>query len=265
MSARSAWPLWILLPVAHLVLLAAVYLLPVLFNGVAAPQTHMLRSMPASLISAQCVLLATYWALSPWSWLRRTLFFFIGATAFVVAHAVVLLPLSRIASPPAETLLRLIHSSFQMVVEETLVLAVFLELLRPVWGVLSRSSPPPRENMTILFLLRLTVLSAVVAVLVQQSVGFLEEPLWYAGSWLLEVGLVASCAWLMFAPRRQWIGAVGCLVALGGLVWHTPDEIIRAHGRWHWLPHLLLKTSWILATHAIVRWYGFRLCRGSTQ
>lgn len=261
LDRRLFWLLILGLALAHLLLLAALHLVPYWFDFASWRVSRFSRNLQGSLAGAQCALLAIYWAISPWRWIKRTALFTAGLGIFVLAHAAVYYPWTTMPGTPMQIFGRLVLNGVDVFVGDTLVYAVGLELLRPVWGVLSRSSPPIREDLTIFALLRLTAMAAIAAAVVSRSIGYFEEPVWYTLHWVIDIMLLASCTWLALASRHAWLGGLGCLAAYGGVYCMTPEEMANAYGQWYRLPFYLLQTFWILATHMIVRLNGFRLHR----
>jgi hypothetical protein len=265
MNHRLHWRLVIGLAVFHLLLLAVVYYIPIWIGGKGALYHRWSQHTTGSLSGAQYSLLISFWAISRCNWSKRTVLLIAGLVALTLVRVAILFPLTKSNDSPVKILWNLLLNQTDVFVGNALVLAVFLELLRPVWGVLSQEPPERPEHLTIFALFRLTTIAAIAAILLKISGSFLDDSIWYASQWLLDATLLASCIWMMFAPRYAWVGVAGCVAVMVGGVLNTPAEITAKYGPWYWLPSLCLNTIWICSTHLVVRYFGFRMRKRSLQ
>lgn len=249
----------------HLLLLPAVYYFPIWIGGKSTLYHRWSQLTTGSLSGAQYSLLISFWAISRCNWPKRTVLLIAGLVALTFVRVAIMFPLTNAYDSPVNILWNLLMNQTDVFVGEALVLAVFLELLRPVWGCLSREPPESPEHATIFALLRLTTMAAFAAAVFRISGSVLDAPIWFSIQWLLDAALLASCIWMMYAPRYAWVGVAGCLAVVVGGVLNTPVEIAAKYGPWHWLPSLCLKTIWICSTHLVVSYFGFRMRKHSLQ
>ena len=265
MNHRVHWRLVLGITIFHLLLLAAVYYCPIWIGGKSALYHRWSQHTTGSLSNAQYSLLISFWAISRCNSSKRTVLLIAGLVALTFVRVAILFPLTNTYDSPVNILWSLLLNQTDVFVGEALFLAIFLELLRPVWGGLSREPPERPEHLTIFALFRLTTMAAIAAMVLRISGSVLDNPIWYSIQWLLDAALLASCIWMMFAPRYAWVGVAGCVAVMVGGVLNTPVEIAAKYGPWHWLPSLCLKTIWICSTHSVVRYFGFRMRKHSLQ
>lgn len=255
--------LLIWLVIFHLLLLLAAQFLPIWIGGQSALNYRWVRIANGSLNFAQYELLVCFWAISKCDWTKRTMWLLTGLVMLSLLHVAIMYTRSKSQDYPLKLLWNILLNTLDVFVGEALVLAVFLELFRPLWGILTREAPVRREQITIFALLRLTTLAALAAAVLRLSGSTLANPIWISIHWLLDACLMASCIWMIFAPKHAWVGFAGCLASLGGGVLNTPSAIVATNGPWHWLPSLCLTTFWICSTLLVVRQFGFRLRKQS--
>lgn len=263
MNDRVHWRLVMGIAIFHLLLLAVVYYIPIWIGGKGALYHRWSQHTTGSLSGAQYSLLISFWAISRCNWSKRTLLLIAGLVALTLVRVAIMFSLTKAYDSHVNTLWALLLNTTDVFVGEALVLAVFFELLRPLWGCLSLEPPEGPEPVTIFALLRLTTMAALAATVLRISGSFSDVPIWLSIQWLLDAALLASCVWIMFAPRYAWIGAAGCIAVVVGGVLNTPVEIAAKYGDWHWLPSLCLKTVWICTTYLVVRCCGFRMRKHS--
>lgn len=247
----------------HLSLLAAVHLVPRWIFGYSVFSYLWWQHTIGSLAGAQYSLLASFWAISPWKWSKRTVLLIGGLVALTLMRVLVYFFQGNRHDSPLDALWFLLLDQIRSFIGIALVLAVCLELLRPFWGVLSREPVEHTEHLTIFALFQLTSIAAVAALVLRIGGSFLDAPVWFSIQLLLDTALLASCIWMMLAPRYAWVGVAGCSAAIVGGVLNTPVAITATYGPWHWLPSLCLKTIWICSTHLVVRYFGFRMRKHS--
>ena len=247
----------------HLLLLPAVYFFPVWIGGQNALYHRWSQIAHGSLNFAQYELLVGFWAISRWDWAKRTVLFMTGLVVLSLLHVAIMFPMTKVYDSPVNLLWSLLLNTVDVFVGEALVLAVLLELFRPLWGVLTREAPEGPEQITIFSLLRLTTMAAFAAFVLKFSGSVFYNPVGFSILWLLNAVLLASSIWMMFAPRYAWVGVAGCLASVVGGILNTPAEIVAKYGPWHWLPSLCLTTFWICSTLLVVRHFGFRLRKHS--
>jgi len=253
------WRLVMGLAMFHLLLLPVVYFFPIWIGGKNGLYHPWSRYTHGSLNFAQYELLVGFWAISRWDWTKRTALFIAGLVVLSLLHVAIMFPLTNAYDTPVNILWDLLLNTTDVFVGQALVLAVLLELFRPLWGCLTRETPDGPEHITIFALLRLTTMAAIAATVLRISGSILDDIIGFSIDSLLDAALLASCIWMIFAPRYAWVGIAGCLASVVGGVLNTPAEIAAKYGPWHWLPSLCLTTFWICSTHLVVRYFGFRM------
>ena len=239
MNHPIQWRLVMGLAMFHLMLLPLVYFFPTWIGGKNALYHPWSRYTHGSLNSAQYELLVGFWAIARWDWTKRTVLFIAVLVVLSLSHVAIMFSLSNSDDIPVNILKDLLLNTTDVLVAPAFVLAVLLELFRPLWGCLTRENPGNPEQITIFALLRLTTMAALAAALLRISGSFADDLIWFSTDLLLHVALLASCIWMMFAPRYVWIGIAGCLASVVGGVLNTPAEIVSNYGPWHWLPSLV--------------------------
>ncbi len=253
------WRLLIGLVLFHALLIVAVHYLPLWIGGRSMRFTIWSRVLHGSLGNAQFQLLAACWAIAGVSWAKRTAWFVTGLALLWALQVAIMVGVDGAENFNWEVISSLAANAFDVFVIDTLVTAVLLELLRPLWGSLTQEDHSQPEPLTIYTLLRTTTMGAVAAFALRLSLGFSESPVAYAGYYFRDTALTASCIALTLLLRYRWIGALGCMASVAGGVWLTPSEIVVQHGQWHWLPGLVLGWFWLSSTLLIIRCFGFQL------
>lgn len=242
----------------HLLLLPAVYFIPIWIGGQDALYTLWSRYAHGSLGRAQYELLAGFWAISRCDWSKRTLLFIAGLVVLSLLRVAIMFALTKEHDSLVNELWDLLMNTMAVFVGEALVLAIVLELFRPIWGCLARETTEKPEELTILALLRVTTMAALAGAALRYSGSFSAEPAWFSIHLLLDAALMASCLWLTFATSYAWVGFVGCVASIVSVLLNTPEEIVAKNGPWHWLPSVCLTTFWIVSTLLVVRHLGYR-------
>lgn len=259
------WHLVLGLAGLHLLFLMLVYLAPVLVGGRNATFTPWARTLHGSLNVAQYELLAAFWAISWCQWQNRTVLALTGSIILSFAHVAVGLPIFGIDfgidSSLLSTVWDLYVNTVQVFIGHMLVLAIFIDLLRPLWGSLTREIPQEPEQTSIYTILRITMVSAVAVSALQYLGEFAqgtEKILWFCRNTLFETALVTSCIWMVFATRHNWLGLIGLLTTIAVVITFAHPNLLR-NGPLRLAIYLIAKTAWICTTFVIVRYFGFRL------
>lgn len=265
MNHSIHWRLIMGLAMFHLLLFPIVYFVPIWIGGKSALYHLWSRYSHGSLSFAQYELLVGFWAIARWDWTKRTVLFVAGLVLLSLLHVAIMFSLSKSDDNPVNVLWDLLLETTDVFVGQALFLAVLLELFRPLWGCLTRETPDGPEHTTIFSLLRLTAMAALAAAVLRISGSFADDIIWFSIDLVLKAALLASCIWMIFAPRYAWVGIAGCLASVVGGVLNTPAEIVAKYGPWHWLPSLSLTTFWICSTYLVVRYFGFRMRKYSLR
>jgi hypothetical protein len=167
---------------------------------------------------AQCHLLAVFWAISNLSWPKRTLLFAIGCAAFIPSFAAIQYSLNKGPGLDPETLILSYTRTVQQFGATTLVVALLIDCLRPIWGTLCRVEVSSKERLTIFSLMRSTAMFALAFFIMSFSMEY-DNPttiliLWNWAADLARALLLASCVWMFFGRQYQWIAVATYCVAI---------------------------------------------------
>lgn len=259
--SRIHWRIIVGLAGANLVLLWAVHFLPFLIGRRDASFRIWSAIAHGSLNFAQFQLLAVFWAIARCNWLKRTMLFSIGVIVLSLMLVAIMYLKSKNYTGPNLTWF-LFLNTVDVFWGEMFVLAILIDSFRPLWGTLSRAPSKTRDQTSIYSILRTTMLSAFAAMVLKNSGAFqgggLSSITWFCISAIVQTALLASCIWLAFAKKHNWIGVVGLLVTIVVGVMSAHPNLIR-NGYWQHSTFLLVRALWLLATFSVVRYFGFRL------
>ena len=263
LDQRIHWRILIGLASVHLLLLTAVYFLPVLISGRDALFNRWSRLAHGTLNGVQFDLLAVFWGISHCDWPRRTSLFSLGIVILSLAHVGVMFPLAKNYDGTSMNLtLDLLINTVQVFAGRMLVVAILIDSFRPLWGSLAREVPKTPEQITIFSIMRKTTICALAA-MVLKSTGEFTEGLSsitsFCTSSIIRTLFLASCVWMMFARSHNWIGCIGWLVALAVEIMNAPEATVSMQGYGFYAIYMLANTIWLCATFYVVRYFGFRL------
>ena len=261
MNRRIHWRLIFGLAGLHLLLLAVVYFGPVLVGGPTATFSRWARTLHAALNGAQYQLLAVFWAISGCQWRKRTALACAGAILLSFAHVAIMLAVTKSEPSFLSASWDILMNTIQVFIGHWLVLAILLELFRPLWGSLTLGIPQEPEQTSIYTIMRTTTLSAVAAMVLQHFGEFvhgIDSVLWFCKNALFETAFVATCVWMVFATRRNSIGLIVLPIMIVVGVASAHPNLLR-NGPLQPAIHLILNAAWLCTTFLIVRCFGFRL------
>ncbi len=256
------WGLMIRLAVMHFVLLTLACYAPVAivlyFWGFPSHFATYWLSQYMSLQLPCLWLLAVFWSISRCEWRQRTFLAVVGYLTIglhATAPSMVMLVRNNGNFSSVIADLERFASMFQVLVGESLLIAVFFDLFRSFCGSLTREKTGARERLTILTIKRMIVITAVVLVLFYNSGMFSEFrfTLKYVGFLILQAIALASCIWMFFGPRHNWVGFISILL-------HIILGILMSRGDYkHMAIFALTQAISLYGTLAVIRYYGFRL------
>lgn len=263
---RIHWRIILGLAGANLVLLWAVHFLPVLIGRRDASFRIWSAIAQGALNGAQFQLLAVFWAIARCNWRKRTMLFLTGVEILSLMHVAIMYLKSKNHTGP-DLIWDLLVNTVDVFWGEMFVLAILIDSFRPLWASLARELPKTREQTSIYSLLRTTMMSALAATVLKYSgelSGGLSSITFFCIRSIIQTALLASCIWLAFAKKHNWIGFAGLLTTVVVGVMSAHPNLIQ-NGYWQYATYLLVKATWLLATFAVVRYFGFRLQKYSAQ
>lgn len=255
------WHLLLGLAGLHLLFLVSVYFVPVLVFGRNAAFFPWARTLHGSLNGTQFPLIAVFWAISQCQWHKRTILALTGIIILSFAHVAVGLPLTQSDPSVLSTIGLIWMNTLQVFLGDALVLAILIDLLRPIWGSLTREKPREPEQTSLYTLLRTTTLSAFAVFALQYFGGFpweIESAARFCRNTFFQSAFFASCIWMVFATHRNWIGLIGLLAVIALWVTFAHPNLLR-NGPQQFAIYLLCRAAWTCTTFVVVRYFGFRL------